>query len=67
MGQLETVLYSPITYAVLEGIVILILLFFVVRWTKERKQWNKEQELQKKMEQENAFLQKLANEKRRAR
>ena len=61
------IIYSPVTYAVLEGIVILILLYFVVRWTKDQKQWKAEQEEQKKKDQEEAFLQKLANEKRRSR
>lgn len=67
MDLLIRILHSPYLYIVLELAVIAVLLFFVRRWSKERKEWKQGQEQAQEKAKDDQLLQALANQRRRDR
>ena len=64
MDIIRTIVTSPFLYIGLEIAAILVLLVFVVKWTKLQRKWTQEIESAAEKAKEDELLEKLTNSRR---
>ncbi len=64
MDTIKLIITNPYLYLGLEILAIAVLLYFVMRWSKEFKSWKEAQEETAAKKKEDELLEKLANSRR---